>query len=159
MTRRTSLALIAGAILLAVAWLAATWELPVIAAGGLLHPIRRPVAQLPPAGCRDVAFTGVDVTLRGWRCRAVGERKATLVFLHGVADNRTSAAGMVPRYVNLGFEVIAYDSRAHGGSGGDACTYGYWEKQDLNKVLDTVPAGPIVLLGGSLGAATQQRLY
>ncbi|HKH46916.1 MAG TPA: alpha/beta fold hydrolase, partial [Thermoanaerobaculia bacterium] len=52
-----------------------------------------------------------------------------------------------------GFDVIAYDSRAHGDSGGDTCTYGYFEKKDLRRVLDTVPSGPIVLLGTSLGAA------
>jgi hypothetical protein len=32
--------------------------------------------------------------------------------------------------------VIAYDSRAHGESGGDACTYGFFEKEDLRRVLD-----------------------
>ena len=40
-----------------------------------------------------------------------------------------------------------------GESGGDACTYGYFEKQDLHRVLDTVGPGPIVLIGTSLGAA------
>ena len=31
--------------------------------------------------------------------------------------------------------------------------YGFFEKQDLRRVLDTVDAGPIVLIGTSLGAA------
>jgi pimeloyl-ACP methyl ester carboxylesterase len=34
-----------------------------------------------------------------------------------------------------------------------ACTYGFFEKQDLDRVLDTVEPGPIVLPGTSLGAA------
>src|SRR4029077_15300535 len=50
-------------------------------------------------------------------------------------------------------DVVAYDSRAQGESSGEACTYGYWEKADLRKVLDAVGSGPIVLLGTSLGAA------
>ena len=71
----------------------------------------------------------------------------------GVADNRGSGAGIVRRFVDRRFDVIAYDSRAHGDSGGDACTYGYFEKEDLRRVLDTVPPGPVVLIGTSLGAA------
>jgi pimeloyl-ACP methyl ester carboxylesterase len=48
---------------------------------------------------------------------------------------------------------MAYDSRAHGDSEGDLCTYGVFEKQDLHRVLDSVQSGPIVLIGTSLGAA------
>ena len=47
----------------------------------------------------------------------------------------------------------AYDSRAHGESGGAACTYGFYEKQDLHRVVDTIGSGPVVLMGTSLGAA------
>ena len=36
---------------------------------------------------------------------------------------------------------------------GDACTYGFYEKQDLHAVIDTIGPGPIVLVGTSLGAA------
>jgi pimeloyl-ACP methyl ester carboxylesterase len=35
------------------------------------------------------------------------------------------------RYQNPGFDVIAYDNRAHGNSGGEACTYWFCEKEDL----------------------------
>ncbi len=76
-----------------------------------------------------------------------------LVYLHGVADNRASAAGVVARYGPRGFDVVAYDSRAHGESDGDVCTYGFYEARDLHRVLDTVAPGPIVRFGTSLGAA------
>jgi len=42
---------------------------------------------------------------------------------------------------------------AHGESGGEACAYGFFEKEDLRRVLDTLDPGPIVLVGTSLGAA------
>jgi uncharacterized protein len=74
------------------------------------------------------------------------------VYLHGVADNRTSAAGVLDRFVQRGFDVVAYDSRAHGESAGDGCTYGFFEKYDLQRVIDTLDDGPIVLVGTSLGA-------
>jgi hypothetical protein len=128
-------------------------QVPGIAAGALLHPSRRRVDVGPPAGCGDATFAGEMVSLRGWRCRAGGARRGTLVYLHGIADNRTSAAGVIARFAPRGFDVVAYDSRAHGESGGDTCTYGFFEKADLARVLTTVPSGPVVLLGTSLGGA------
>jgi pimeloyl-ACP methyl ester carboxylesterase len=98
-------------------------------------------------------FRGEEVALEGWRCPATEPRGATLVYLHGIADNRSSAAGVVERFTARGFDVVAYDSRAHGDSGGTACTYGFFEKRDLSRVLDGVASGPVVVVGASLGAA------
>ena len=75
------------------------------------------------------------------------------MFLHGVADNRGSGVGAILRFTTRGWDVVAYDSRAHGTSGGNACTYGYFEKHDLQRVIETLGTGPVVLLGTSLGAA------
>jgi pimeloyl-ACP methyl ester carboxylesterase len=94
-------------------------QLPVFAAGGLLYPMRRHVDAVTPENCQDATFSGEDVTLRGCRCRAVGPKRGTIVYLHGVADNRVSAIGVIQRFVNRGFDVVAYDSRAHGESGGE----------------------------------------
>lgn len=133
------------------AWLVST--LPAIGAHALLHPLRLGATLAPPAGCVERAWNGADVVLRGWLCTAAGQRRGTLVYLHGVADTRASGAGLIERFVPRGFDVVAYDSRAHGESEGDACTYGFYEKQDLHRVLDTLPSGPIVLFGASLGGA------
>jgi uncharacterized protein len=128
-------------------------QLPMLGAGGLLHPGRRHVHGPPPEHCQDASVDSDGILLQGWRCGATSRRVGTLVYLHGIADNRTSVAGIVPRFVPRGFDVVAFDSRAHGESAGEACTYGFFEKQDLRRIIDTVPAGPIVLLGTSLGAA------
>jgi hypothetical protein len=128
-------------------------QLPSIGAGALLYPARRRVVVPPPPRCQEATFAGEGVTLRGWQCRAGGTRRGTLVYLHGIADNRTSGTGVIRWFGTRGFDVVAYDSRANGESGGDVCTYGYFEKQDLHRVLDTVAPGPIVLFGTSLGAA------
>lgn len=153
MTKRFT---IVGLVLLAVAAAYAFTQVPMIAAGGLLYPMRRVVGVAPPAGCTDAEFEGAGVTLRGWRCaarmRSTGPR-GTIVYLHGVADNRASAAGTLKHFTELGFDAIAYDSRAHGDSSGDICTYGYFEKQDLARVLDTVSTQAVVVIGHSLGAA------
>lgn len=128
-------------------------QLPSWAAAGLLHPARHVAAGPAPPGCRDETFTGEDVTLRGWRCEPAGPLRGTLIYLHGVADNHGSASGAIERLRSRNLEIIAYDSRAHGASEGLACTYGYFEKADLRRVIDALAPGPVVLLGVSLGAA------
>jgi uncharacterized protein len=128
-------------------------QLPALGAGGLLYPGRRQAMSTPPSSCEVVTFAGVGVALKGWRCRPSGLRRGAVVYLHGVADNRASGAAIIERFVARGFEVIVYDSRAHGESDGNVCTYGYFEKQDLRLVLDRLEPGPIVLIGSSLGAA------
>ena len=124
-----------------------------LAANGLLRPQRHRIARAAPRRCETTTFAGDSVRLIGWWCRADGVPRGTVVYLHGVGDNRGSASGPIERLTALGFDVIAYDSRAHGDSDGDVCTYGYFEKRDLERVLDRVEARPIVLFGASLGAA------
>ena len=48
---------------------------------------------------------------------------------------------------------MAYDSRAHGESDGEFCTYGFHEKEDLRRVIAALPPGPVILFGTSLGGA------
>lgn len=149
--------IITGLATLLLVGVAAT-QFPTIGAALILHPPHRRVAAMPPPQCHAVTFTGDGVSLQGWRGDASGGYRGTLIYLHGVADNRTSGAGVIERFQKRGFDVVAFDSRAHGESGGDACTYGYFEKEDLRRVLDTIRPGPVVLVGGSLGAAVALQL-
>jgi uncharacterized protein len=149
-TKKMLLVLGGGALLLVAV---AASQLPGIGAGAMLHPYHRKVAQKIPARCEAVTFKGDGVELQGWRSDAEGTRRGTLIYLHGVADNRVSGLGIMERFRKQGFDVLAYDSRAHGESGGAACTYGFHEKEDLRRVLDTLKPGPVVLIGSSLGAA------
>jgi pimeloyl-ACP methyl ester carboxylesterase len=141
-----------GAVLILA--LALLWrQLPALGAGGLLHPGRTLAGVPPPPNCKSTDFAGAGVTLKGWSCAATAPARATIVYLHGIADNRRSATGVIQRFVPREFNVVAYDSRAHGESDGDACTYGLFEKQDLRLVIDTLGTSPVVLIGTSLGAA------
>lgn len=129
------------------------FELPVIGAALILHPIRKPVSAVPPANCEAVTFQGEGVMLKGWQGHADAPPRGTLIYLHGVSDNRASASGVLDHFRKRGFDVVAYDSRAHGESGGEMSTFGHLEKKDLRHVLDTLRPGPVVLVGSSLGAA------
>ena len=155
LARRTIVAVVTAAGVVAALVITAATQLPAIGAGAVLHPSRRGVQMQPPQGCKAATFEGRDVRLEGWTCVAATARshRGTLVYLHGIADNRTSGIGIIRRFTALGFDVVAYDSRAHGESEGDACTYGYFEKDDLRFVLDQLEATGVVLLGTSLGAA------
>jgi alpha-beta hydrolase superfamily lysophospholipase len=117
-----------------------------------LHPPRRPLTRQPDRPFEAVTFDGAGLKLKGWWFHAAAAR-GTVVILHGVGDNRGSSVGVADHFLGRGFDVVAYDSRAHGESEGNACTYGFYEKQDLGRVLDRVTAKPIVLIGFSLGAA------
>jgi pimeloyl-ACP methyl ester carboxylesterase len=93
------------------------------------------------------------VHLRGWLFRTERPRRGLVVYLHGVGDNRSSGLGVAVHFTALGFDVLAYDSRAHGESDGAACTYGYYEKKDLSRAIDQLGGGPVLTIGVSLGAA------
>lgn len=123
-------------------------------AGALLHPGKTIATDRSSRQHETLWFSGSGVRLKGWWFKAREPRRGTIVYLHGAADNRGSSTSIAEHLVPRGFDVIAYDSRAHGESEGDACTYGYYEKMDLSRVLDAISGqGPILLLGTSLGAA------
>ena len=153
MSRRVLIAIAVVIALLAVAAAIASFQLPSIAAGGLLYPARNETLPDRPSSCVDRDFAGEGVTLRGWYCKGEGRRRATIVYLHGVADNRGSGVGAIRRFTPKGLDVIAYDSRRHGKSEGEICTYGFYEKVDLRRVIETAQPGPVILIGASLGAA------
>jgi pimeloyl-ACP methyl ester carboxylesterase len=122
-------------------------------ANAILHPYRRTTTVVPNLPFEDLVFVSEGVTFRGWRFRGTPPRRGLIVYLHGSADNRQSGLGFAHRFVPQGFDVVAYDSRAHGDSGGDACTYGFYEKKDLSRALDALQLDAAIVFGTSLGGA------
>jgi uncharacterized protein len=149
-SRRRTAALAVTAALLAIG--VGAYVAPSFGANALLYPKRRPMTRQPHHPVEAVELEGAGVKLKGWWFHAQ-EKRGTVVFLHGVGDNRGAAVRIADHLLPRGFDVIAYDSRAHGESDGDACTYGFYEKQDLGRVLDRVTVNPIVAMGVSMGAA------
>jgi len=82
----------------------------------------------------------------------------TIVFLHGITGSRLVGLWYADLYLNEGYNVLIYDSRAHGESGGSAATWGYYEKHDLAQWIDWLllrhSGGTIGVHGVSMGAAT-----
>jgi pimeloyl-ACP methyl ester carboxylesterase len=82
-----------------------------------------------------------------------------VVLIHGYGDAKVGAIAWAPMWHSLGYHILAIDLRAHGESEGDYTTGGYFERHDLNQILDQLRAAypadtaTLVLFGISLGAA------
>lgn len=151
---RVTIAVTCLVVLAAIAAMIARSQLPGVGAGALLFPSRHLNVQQAPEGCVNRTFDGDGLTLDGWQCTSPAAiHRGTVVYLHGIADNRGSSITAIQRLLPAGFDVIAYDSRGHGASQGDRCTYGYFEKRDLQRVLDQLDVDNVILIGHSLGGA------
>ncbi|MFO7636233.1 MAG: alpha/beta fold hydrolase [Clostridia bacterium] len=81
-----------------------------------------------------------------------------VVLNHGVTTNKDYMSSLAYLYHTMGFHVFAFDARAHGNSGGKTVTYGFYEKYDLEKVIQHIrmnaPKNHVLgLHGESMGAA------
>ena len=116
-----------------------------------------------------LAFTPVNFTVRdeltkeslqiaAWWMPQNSSSK-TVILLHGYADAKVGAIAWAPIFAKLGYNILALDLRAHGESGGEISSGGYWERHDLNQIINDVRARypqqtqHLVLFGASLGAA------
>ncbi|SFL11968.1 Alpha/beta hydrolase family protein [Paenibacillus sp. 1_12] len=135
----------------------------------LTHPERKALTDSPDR--YGLAFTPIqfpsrsqDVTLKGWYIPATTEPtpdKLTIIMAHGYRENRlqsgAEAIKLTKALTAQGFDVVMFDFRSSGESGGSLTTVGYLEKGDLLGAIDWVRAqhpGRIALHGFSMGAAT-----
>jgi uncharacterized protein len=114
----------------------------------------------------NVSFNVIDeckgekLKIAGWWIPTPDSRGKCAVILHGYSDAKVGGIAWAPLLRSLGFNILAIDLRAHGESGGAYSTGGYWERFDVNQVINqTKAARPdethrILLFGISLGAAT-----
>ncbi len=97
--------------------------------------------------------------LSGFLFRSPGEARGVVVYHHGIWDACRPRLRLAPLLLPAGFDVVMYDSRGHGESGGRYCTYGFHESADLSLVLDELgrrgcPVSQTAVVGHSMGAAT-----
>lgn len=83
----------------------------------------------------------------------------TIIMAHGYTATLYSALKYDHLFRDMGFNVVLYDQPYHGLSGGDCCTFGAREKDDLKSVMDFAISKvghdlPIGTFGESLGGAT-----
>jgi pimeloyl-ACP methyl ester carboxylesterase len=107
----------------------------------------------------EAAGGGKPLRLSAWWIPCPGASGRCAVLLHGYADAKVGAIAWAPTWHALGWNVLALDLRAHGQSGGDLCTGGFFERHDVdaavNQLRARLPAqtGRVVLFGASFGGA------
>lgn len=108
-----------------------------------------------------------DITLSGWIIPADSglevEGAQAVVLVHGINSTRTGSDGqttlLASMLVQAGYNVLMFDLRGHGISGGDQISGGYIERLDVLGAVDVLrdrglSLDSIGLLGFSMGAAT-----
>ena len=124
------------------------------------QPQRALVATPDRVGVRyeSLALRAADgVELTAWFMPASGKARATVLFLHGNAENISTHFFNVAWMPAEGFNVLALDYRGYGGSAGAPSLPGV--QRDIDAALEALLARPdvdarrIVLFGQSLGGA------
>jgi len=84
--------------------------------------------------------------------------KGTIILLHGIRAYKEHFINLSELLSKRGYNTVALDSRAHGKSGGQHCTYGINEKKDVSALISALELedgleGKIGVWGQSLGGA------
>jgi fermentation-respiration switch protein FrsA (DUF1100 family) len=136
-------------------------------AGFLVYQYARPRGQWgtgePPDGmAEEVSFTSVedDVRICGWFFPAAGPQRApAIVLCHGIWTGRRECLPLALRFWAAGYNVLCFDFRAHGLSGGRFTSVGHHETNDVLGAVEylqqraEVDADRIGVIGFSMGAA------
>ncbi len=107
----------------------------------------------------DAANPGTTLRLAGWWIPAGAPSDGCAIILHGYSDAKVGGIAWAPTWHSLGWNVLALDLRAHGESEGQNSTAGYFEREDLDAVIDSLrqekpqATTRLALFGVSLGGA------
>jgi len=94
-----------------------------------------------------------------WLVRQSRAARGTIIYLHGIGDCKIGGVPYAKFFFERGFNTFLYDSRRHGNSEGNYCTYGFYERYDLSTVIDylqsrkEIQARAFGVFGTSMGAA------
>lgn len=120
---------------------------------------RRPLLDASSPAAFDLAFEDVSLTtedhinLRGYWIPCPGSRRA-VIMLHGFAGSLDPDLRYTPHLHKTGFNILMFDFRAHGRSGGRLTSLGALEARDVRAAVNYTRArgcDRIGLLGFSMG--------
>lgn len=84
--------------------------------------------------------------------------KNTIIIVHGIGSNYYEMLKIAYGYLDKGYNVLIYNQRNTGNSGGDNYTFGLYERYDLDSIVKFVknkfPDGKLGIHGFSMGGGT-----
>jgi pimeloyl-ACP methyl ester carboxylesterase len=106
---------------------------------------------------QEVSLTARDgPTLKGWYLGG-GVRGVSVACAHGLFRSRREVLDRAVFLRRAGYNVLLFDSRRHGESGGERVTLGFKERLDVEAALslmrERAPNDRLALFGVSMGAA------
>jgi pimeloyl-ACP methyl ester carboxylesterase len=109
--------------------------------------------EMPVKGARLLTSDGVELATRTWS--SSGEPRATVILVHGLSSTKDHphVVGLAECLRSRSLDVLSYDARGHGESGG-LCTLGDLERHDVAAAVAHARNGqmPVALVGASMGA-------
>ncbi|WP_298510230.1 alpha/beta fold hydrolase [uncultured Kordia sp.] len=99
-----------------------------------------------------------SISLKGYYIQPkTQEAKAVMILIHGIGGCKEHFLNLAGNLASRGIASVVFDGRAHGESGGQYCSYGFHEKQDIATIVDELkkrnPSLKIGIWGNSLGGA------
>lgn len=162
------------AILFIIAFLLLRWGAIAVGVQMLKHPPRRTAGSMIANGypC-DPREAGYEYETIDWRDEAIGINRElwiaqgeqqdgpVLVMIHGWGDSKYGMLHWLPAVAKVADKVVMFDLRAHGDNNDQQCTWGTYEKDDLNyllsKLKERYPNRKIILMGFSMGGTVAAR--
>lgn len=95
-----------------------------------------------------------NLSISGYLSHSDKLSKGVVLICHGIGSCKEHQFGKAKWFNQLGYDVLSFDSRAHGESGGEYCTYGYHEKEDIISIIDNLEIegyDKFFIFGSSLG--------
>ena len=116
-----------------------------------------------PIILRGIFLEGKEVTtaVGNDQSKKSAPERQTIIFCHGYSGNRYSSFRFLRPFIEAGWNIVLWDLRGHGESGGRYITFGAREAEDLQRVhamaAQRWPDSSCNLYGVSMGGATVLR--
>lgn len=103
-------------------------------------------------------LTKDSIKLKGYHVKSNKDTVyGSIILVHGIGGCKEHFTKLAIDLANNGYDSWLFDNRAHGESGGQYSTYGFYEKNDISRIIDEIkikqPLSKIGIWGNSLGGA------
>jgi pimeloyl-ACP methyl ester carboxylesterase len=138
---------------------------PFVIALAQFHPQKIGCGATPAAlglPYTNVVLRAEGMPLAGWHLPASSPERPVVMLCHGLGANKQNFLPMARLVHGLDFNVLIFDFRGHGDSGGRTVTFGYKESDDVQAAVAYAraahPTSKLYGLGYSMGGSALIKL-